>query len=831
MRRRGRSVLLAAGALGGMFVLGAWLRGTPFFSAARDFVVRSPSIASNALSAALVTPERIELLIQPEHFAKLARKRQEALQRSYLITAEDDLVPATIQHDGRSLHARVRLKGDHVDHLRGNKWSFRVDLRDDGAVLGMSRFSLHHPDCRNFLAEWLYHETLRREGLAALRYEFVSVAVNDTDLGVYAIEEHFDSGLLENNGLLDGPIVRFNEEYFWLEMARQGDAGHSVPKDGSGGFAAADVDAFRSEAVLTDSIRRDQFLRAAMQLELFRSGVLKTSDVFDVDRLARFFAVSDLLGAEHGLRWHNARFAYDPLSRKLAPIGFDGNALTPIQRPSPVAEGVWVGAAGAPPPDDYYALLFADDAFLRAWVAAVARITAPGWLEELLAATADGRAEHLAILHKEFPGYEPQLDVLYANRDLLSALLDPARAVLAYAHLASPLELDIEIAAVQGLPIELLEVVRGAESIQVLQPPRVLPARRPGVPASFASFRIPLPRPVIGAEAFLAELGLRLRVLGGDATRTEAAVPWRRLPESATRAGAGDLEQLPCLDVRAGEVHLRPGVWVLDRELVVPAGCVFRACGGVEVDLVRGATIRSAAPLEWLGEAERPIVLRSSDNSGGGLELSAVDRRSTLQHVRFEGFAGSVALRGTRAMLNECHVAGSRAPAALSIERGAIELEACMIEGAQGTALSAAFAECTLRRCGLLRSGGDAIAIRGGNARIEETTVDSAGGRGLDATEGAQVGARNLHVRRASVGVACRDLAAVELTALVFEDCRVGFAAFASHFGPGAIRGEGLNMTGVQRSHLIERGSSMRWSGRTLPAGAADVERELTEAK
>lgn len=828
-RRRGRALL--AGALLLAFAAGIWLRGTSFFPTARDFVASSPRLASNALAAALARPEPIALRFEPDAWAKLASKRQEALARSYLMAGEDDQVPAVVHYRDRDLRARVRLKGDHLDHLFGDKWSFRVELRDAETVLGMQRFSLHHPATRNYLGEWLFHETLRREGVAALRYEFVTVVVNGKALGIYAIEEHFGPELLARNGLPDGPIVRFNEEHLWREMAQQAQFEPEVRRNGSGEFAAAEVDAFRSGVVLADPVQRQHFLRAVMQLESFRAGRAKTSDVFAIDKLARFFAVTDLLGAEHGARWHNARFLFNPLTGRLEPIGFDGDALTPIRDVCAVVEGVWIGTDSAPPADAYYAKLFADPELLRAWMNAVERLTAPGWLEELLAATAPARAECMAILHKEFPEYEPSMPVLFRNRDYLRSVIQPTRAVLGYAHLPNPLELEIEVAAVQGLPVELLAVVRGEATIHTFEAPRLLPGRPPGAQLSFAHLRVPLPHPVIAAETWSTGLAVRLRIFGSETVRTEAVVPWRRLAADDVAVATAALTEFPCLDLRDGEVWLRSGTWVLDRELVIPAGCIFRAAGGVELDLVRGAVIRSAAPLEWLGEAERPIVLRSSDGSGGGLQITAADRRSVLRHVHCNGLAGGVTLRSTRARLEACEVSRCRAAAAIDVAGGDVELEGCIVRDAHATSLRAVFAATVLRRCAMYGSGTDGIVLRGGTTELGEVTVDGAAGRGLDASEGARVTTHNLHLRRVRVGVASRDLAAVALTDTVLAECGVGFAAFGASFGPAAIEAGGLTLTGVERTFLIERGSSMSWSGKAQPADATDVDRQLAEIR
>ena len=47
-------------------------------------------------------------------------------------------------------------------------------------------------------------------------------------------------------------------------------------------------------------------------------------DVFELESLASYFAIIDLLGAHHSIMMSNLRFYYNPITSKLIPIGFDG---------------------------------------------------------------------------------------------------------------------------------------------------------------------------------------------------------------------------------------------------------------------------------------------------------------------------------------------------------------------------------------------------------------------------------------------------------------------------------------------------------------------------
>jgi hypothetical protein len=77
----------------------------------------------------------IQLTLNEKSFAKLEKKRYKALSQGVLETTDTDYVPATVSFNGEDFRAEVRLKGDWTDHLKGEKWSFRVKLKDDKTIL------------------------------------------------------------------------------------------------------------------------------------------------------------------------------------------------------------------------------------------------------------------------------------------------------------------------------------------------------------------------------------------------------------------------------------------------------------------------------------------------------------------------------------------------------------------------------------------------------------------------------------------------------------------------------------------------------------------------
>jgi len=107
----------------------------------------------------------LNLTIEDRDLKKLRKKRTEALNRGNLITGSKDLVKAKLKEGEKELDAQVRLKGDLLDHLQGNKWSFRIIPEKGQAWNGMQVFSVHNAASRANLLEWVFHQMLIDEDI------------------------------------------------------------------------------------------------------------------------------------------------------------------------------------------------------------------------------------------------------------------------------------------------------------------------------------------------------------------------------------------------------------------------------------------------------------------------------------------------------------------------------------------------------------------------------------------------------------------------------------------------------------------------------------------
>ena len=278
--------------------------------------------------------EPLLIYIEEKEFEVIKNKREEALDQGILTTEEDSWVNAVVYGDAKMMHAEVRLKGDWLDHLRGEKWSFRIKLKYD-SWKGMRVFSIQHPNVRGFLNEWLLHKICKENDILTTRYGFVPVYLNGKPIGLYAYEEHFQKELIESSKRREGVVIKYSETDFWEFMQKK------VPNKFT--YSTSVIDAFGMNKILEDTANYKQFIIAANLLDMYRNMTATASDIFDIKKMAKFIALVNSYNTFHAVEWHNVRYYYNPILCRLEPIAFDMfsgiNAYSSSFPFSPMLEG------------------------------------------------------------------------------------------------------------------------------------------------------------------------------------------------------------------------------------------------------------------------------------------------------------------------------------------------------------------------------------------------------------------------------------------------------------------------------------------------------------
>jgi hypothetical protein len=806
-----------------------------------------------SVDAKLTRPpvEHLVLDVKYKHYSKLAEKRAEAMASFHLEATDDDYVPAEIRYRDETLDARIRLKGDWIDHLNSKKWSFRVKLRGESTLFGMKRFSLQHPKTRNYIYEWIYHEALRREGLIALRYDFVEVTLNGDNLGIYAIEEHFEKRVVENAERLEGPIVRFDEGLMFKLQLQHRPFREIMPHEGVTNTAvsstidpylAAEIDAFQSNRALEDPALLEKQTRAIQLLESFRRGDLRTSEVFDVESLARFFAVSDLLGAGHSSAWRNTRFYFNPITSLLEPIAFDGDAGASISYLTSVVNTLHedraaVGERRGP----FIRRLFEDLEFFEEYVQALAIVADPAYLDALWADLDEELERNLGILRSEFLQFPFSKSVMQRNQEYIRVALNPLQALHAYQRRSDGNEIELELGNLQSLAIEVLGLTLADGSFAAAPPNTVLsPALAfPPRPVEYV--------PVVFTGATPAgspqdqPLRVRYRILGLDRVDERDVIAWPHATQDMAEADvtrrASNVETFRFIEVdeSAAEITIQPGTWAVDRDMIIPPGYRVLAGEGTRLILSNSALILSHSSLHFVGTSEHPIMVQCEQDGGQGVIVLQAGETSILRHVAFEGLAspirtgwtppGAVTFYESPVHISDCRFISNRSEDSLHIVRSQFTMERTEFRGAPFDAFDSDFSEGTVQNVRFVDIGNDAIDVSGSAVELRDIVVDGSGDKALSAGERSNVRVWDMSVRAAAIGMASKDSSWVGATNFSISEGPIGFAAFRkkSEFGPASIEVRGVTLEDVETPYLVEKESSVSVDGRQVPSTEEDL--------
>jgi len=270
--------------------------------------------------------EGLTLELTNAAFNKIKLKRSQALVEQFLYKSKDDYVHGHLSANDKKIRVKARLKGDFVDHLEGNRWSFRILTTDGGTVLNHQRISIHGIHTRAFVNEWVFHQLLSKEGIISLQYDFYPFSVNDTLAGIYALESYCDNHVLTLANRPLGPILKFNENDLWGNSKFKGQ-----PNRDDLLMQEARIKTCNKDWCKIDS-NKSIVSQAKQLLNDYRLGKVSYHKIFDVTLWTKYVAINELMGSNHALRWHNLRFYFNPESNKFEPIGFDSGSWMPKRK-------------------------------------------------------------------------------------------------------------------------------------------------------------------------------------------------------------------------------------------------------------------------------------------------------------------------------------------------------------------------------------------------------------------------------------------------------------------------------------------------------------------
>lgn len=415
----------------------------------KDIFANRQLLIRNYFDSDEVSIDVIEIDIKNKHYERLKSKRGIALTREVLISSSDDYVPAKITLNDTVYKVKLRIKGIFSDHWKDeSKWSLKVKLKGQQLLFGLKEFNLNIPESRGLLNEWYFEELLAYNGLIHTYYDFIEVHINESNMGLYALEAGFDENLLRFNGREFGPILSFDKELLYHNFSgnyhRTFEEGHLR------------MDTRKTKS---DTAYFRHYKAAVSLINNYRRQKITASKVFDVGKTAKLLALAELLGSHHHVQLHNVKFYYDPETSLFEPIANDvfirstqysGPTLNLLSREKNIGNQ-------APFPLTWERFLFLDTLFCRSYIEALNEIADTNYLDVFFEQNAEkAKLKHL-ILNKHYPFYLfKERETIYYNQTRIKEILNPIKCINAYYEKASGDTITVAIVNQNVLPINIL---------------------------------------------------------------------------------------------------------------------------------------------------------------------------------------------------------------------------------------------------------------------------------------------------------------------------------------------------------------------------------------
>ena len=763
--------------------------------------------------------ENISIDIPFINYKILEEKRLEALKISKIIN-NDEYVTAHITYKGEKIKIKIRLKGDYIDHLKGDKWSFRVKVDTDKTIMGMKQFSLHHPSQRLYLNEWLYHKIMKKEDIISLRYDFINLRVNGKVLGIYAIEEHFDKRLLENNKRKENIILRFDENRMWEEFIQ-----FRPYRDrriaGYGGLFSSDIDAFQSKNIESDDKLKLQFLKAAKLLSDFRNDTKRTSEVFDIDRLSKFFALSDILGAEHGARWHNARFYFNPFTNLLEPISFDGN-------PNYANSVICNTSSGY---NLYYQKFFNDMDFYKKYIEYLSKYSKQSFGTQIINDFGKELSSLQNIIRSEWESYSFSFDFMTSNSSYIQTLLSPNRIIDVNIVARDNKKLKLSIGNLQFFPITNLHLLISDSTVLYMPEDIIIYGKNNEDPLFYEKLDFSIIDDDIDLENDELHIGFNIiglndikyePISGADYTFHEVI--------NDVKQKAFNYHNFNFIyeKVNSSEIFFKVGNHKLKEPIIFPPDKMIYINGSTTFDMSENSYIYSKSPFIMKGTIDNPIQFFSSDSSGGGILIDRAKAESFFENVHFFnigqevekylGTTGSVSLYESQAFIKNCKFNNNFSEDALNIVRSTFNISNTSFSNNLQDALDVDYCAGEINNSFFFFSGNDAIDVSGSKINLKQIEIHYTDDKGISVGESSYLNAQNIKIHNSNIGIASKDLSNVQIKDLEIRKSEIGLAVFQKkpEFGPANVNITKGTLYSCNVDYVLEDRSTLTFNNEKL---------------
>ena len=166
---------------------------------------------------------------------------------------------------------------------------------DDGTYFrGLKQFKFSPLTTEKQIDLLFFYETLEREDILTVRYDFCDLNFNE-EITPYVFQEGFTKVLVESRKRREGPVFLLNKKQEPIS--------------------------FGKKKMSKSNVLKQQFEIAKSNMNQYQKGNISIVQLFDIERLAKYYALLRIFNLEQGVSIENQRWYYNGITGLLEPIG------------------------------------------------------------------------------------------------------------------------------------------------------------------------------------------------------------------------------------------------------------------------------------------------------------------------------------------------------------------------------------------------------------------------------------------------------------------------------------------------------------------------------
>jgi hypothetical protein len=774
--------------------------------------------------------ESIQIIISDSDYVTLKKNRDSAISLGIIDPSLKNYIKGTLVYENKETPVKIRFKGDWVDHLKGDKWSFRIVVLGDNSFKGLKSFSIQSPHTRTFLDEWLMHKIFKKEDILTTRYDFIDVKLNNNQLGIYAYEEHFEKQLLESSNRREGPILKFNEQGLWETRINKKFYNISFPY-----YEAAEVIPFKKNKTLKNSTLKKNYEYATQLMLKYKELNGNLNEIFHLEKVAQYFALCDLGRVRHSLHWHNQRFYFNPITNKLEHIGFDCFAG--------IEEGENDVILGYIEKDKHENLisflnkqLFNSQIFKTHYTRYLNKYSSDEYINELQKEFSSTLNNLNATLNVEFPEYKFNFNRYKTNANLIQELLpkyikNDFNFILKqrdYSHLDTignyyfpslGLKAKWNKSTTKNVTLENfhfsdIEIIGYANKDY-----KIFPFNKKTTLSKYSSK--PSSRNILVDSLAIYICFKPLNTNQIDFCKINN---WKYKSDSsfildALKTTTSYIPEKLKIDSTNMTITLNQGKYIFEKSIVIPEGWTFIVNEGSSLNLIANAYLLSYSPVSFLGSKEKPIRF----TNGSLIVLSQKSEKSILRNVFFDSLSlnknanwtitGAVTFHNTNVSIANCVFDNNQSEDALNIISSNFEINNTQIQNTFSDGFDADFSIGTINKCVFSNAGNDGVDISGSNVTIENCNIFNIIDKAISSGERSKLTVKDCNIFNSNIAMAAKDESIITVNSVSIKDSEICYAVFQkkAEFNPAKISVSSSKEGNYKQLYLLDLNSTLKY--------------------